>query len=152
MLKTCSASTGSREARCSVDRCQGERIEVHEQNRRLVGNSAPAVRSSSWGTERLRVSRLEDSENPSFNLSLGAFMRRQNGMEEIGKTTLPIRIPHPGGYRIGVVLIWRPLFDGEVSPIQGRIHFRHDRTSVRHLPTVERPEVDAPLAARPQMP
>ena len=69
---------------------------------------------------------LRNSKNPSFNLSLCTFLRRQVGMEELGKAAVAICISHPCGYGIGVVLIGGVTVGWEAPAPQGRIHFRHD--------------------------
>ena len=50
---------------------------------------------------------LWNSENPSFKLRLRTFIRRQVRMEPLGKASVVITVPHPGGNGIGVVLIGR---------------------------------------------
>src|SRR5262249_795201 len=86
----------------------------------------------------------EDPENPSFNLSLRAFLRRHDWLEKLMKLPFLICIPHPSGNRIAVVLIRRASLDGKVSSPKGRIHFRHNRASIWYFPAVERPEMDSP--------
>ena len=97
---------------------------------------------SSLSKDQLWSSHSLEPQNPSFDLGyleLGWF---QAGFEEFCEAAVEISGAHPGGDRIGVLLVGVTSLDLEASAPQPRINHHHHRLSARNVPAVERPKMD----------
>ena len=101
--------------------------------------------------------RRMNAQYPALHLRHRALGRRQVGLQERRKATVPVGARQPGGDAEGVVLIAGAALVGEAAAPQGRIDLGDGRASGRNVPAVERPEMHArpkPLAdeAQPRNP
>src|SRR5215469_16965657 len=85
---------------------------------------------------------LGDPENPAFDFGDMSFVVSQPGAEETFETAIQVAPPKPFRCGEGVLLMGIAAIAREAVTPQRRINLHDCRFALRHLPAIERPEMN----------
>jgi hypothetical protein len=94
---------------------------------------------------------LQNSENPTLNLSLLALIQSNLKVEEISKAAITVRPAQPFGRRKSILLVSRSPFASESPAPKRRVDLRDNRPIGRYGPTVKRPEMHVVFGVLPDV-